>query len=439
MVLNGFTFYSVARSKIVEGPHDAGDSLVTSFFKNVKNLYNEEPMQAVVLASMAFTAIIWLIFMILLILALILWLFFLSHYVKRETLTGYCRRKVEARLAKIVKEKTEKIWEEEQKKTLKDGGKGGKKKIDFDDIEAIKRQPTLPVFGFNDSPPKGGFLDRNESVSTLPRYTSQPTTPAGEDTLPRMPLSRNESEASYASNAGLLDNAGGMGYSGPHQRPGTASSHRSYASRDGSISIPPLSTPANDPRMPPSARSSPMSTAERRYSPQNSNPWRTPVSAVDENSQGYEMHQPAVPSALRPQFGPRRDMSSPGPNRGGPMPGGPQRSFTDSPSAFPRSMTPGGPQPNRSMTPTSGVPPSLRSMTPTSGVPQSLRSMTPTSGIPPSLRSMTPAGQPSSLTPGPPRMNTPQTRNQTPDMSQPPWSSGNSRPGQGGGPGSMAF
>lgn len=438
MVLNAITLYSVAVAKFVESPHSGKDPLILQFLENIRNLAVEDRTQAIVLSSMAFTLFVWVFSMIFLLAALLFWIFFIAHYVDKETLTGYCRRKVETRLAKIVKAKTDRIWEKEQKRREKEEGKGIK---DGDDaFDMIKRQPTLPVF--DESPPKSDdFFSRNESVSTLPQYTSQPQTPADDDYLPRMPLSRSDTSGTgpYSANTSLLGNAGAMGLSGPISRPTTASSNRSNNSsfsRDQSYPrLPQLSTPINDPRFPPSARSSPLSSTERRYSPPGSTPWRTPVSALEEDTQEYEMQQPTLPSVLRPSVGPRRDMSSPGPNRGPMAP--PQRSFTD-PNAqggFPRGMTPG---------PGAGLP---RSMTPGAGVGAGLpRSMTP--GGPPRSppRSHTPGGPPRSPprshTPGSMRAMTPSDpmRSKTPGMDQSMKPRGGSKPkGWGNGPPGMAF
>jgi Fungal potassium channel len=442
MVLNAITLYSVAVAKFVESPHTGSDPLILQFLKNIRNLAVEDRMQAIVLSSMAFTLVIWVISMIFLFAALLFWICFIAHYVDKETLTGYCRRKVETRLAKIVKAKTDKIWEKEQKKREKEEGKDIKDGDEQFDI--IKRQPTLPVF--DESPPKAdSFLSRNESVSTLPLYTSQPQTPADDDYLPRMPLSRSDtaSTGQYSANASLLGNAGQMGMA--TSRPTTATSNRSFGSsysRDQQHPpLPPLSTTLNDPRFPPSARSSPLSSSDRRYSPPGSAPWRTPVSSVDESTQEYEMQEPTLPSVLRPA-GARRDMSSPGPNRGPMQP--PQRSFTDpSGPGFPRNMTPGaGAGLPRSMTPGAGagLP---RSMTPGGGPPRSPpRNHIPLAGPPRSPpRSHTP-GSMRSMTPGDPM------RSQTPGMAQSMRPMGNSKPGGWGkgppgmgppGPPGMAF
>jgi Fungal potassium channel len=432
MVLNGITLYSVARTKFVDGPQVKGKPLILSFLNNIRNLAIQDRTSAIVLSSMAFTLIIWIISMIFLIAALLFWVFFIAHYVDRETLTGYCRRKVETRLAKIVKAKTDKIWEKEQKKRAKEEGKSDTKDKD-DAFDAIKRQPTLPVFDDLSPPKSDGFLSRTESVSTLPRYTSQPQTPADDyPSLPNLPPLSHTNSSTYSANASLLGNAGAMGQS--ISRPSTATSSHTFNSsysRDHSMpSLPPLSTPANDPRFAPSSRGTPMSSAERRYSPPGSTPWRTPVSAVDEDDHGYEMQEPTLPSALRPAMGPRRDASSPGPNRML-MPGPPQRSFTEpnGPGGISRSMTPGaGPGMPRSMTPGNGagIP---RSITPT-GPP---RSMTPT-GPARSPPRGPPSGLPRAMTPGDPM------RSQTPGMQQSMRPTGGSKPrGWGHGPPGMAM
>ena len=371
----------MARTRLIEGPHDDGDPLILTFFKNIRTLAIEQRTQALILSSMAFTLVIWIISMLLLLLALLFYIFFIWHYVKDETLTGYCRRKVETRLAKIVKAKTDKIWAKQEAQNRLDLEKKGKDGLD--EVPApfggMKRQPTLPVF--DDSPPKaGGFLSRTGSVATLPRYQSQPGTP--NDEFPP-PLPEN---AFSNGSASRLYHASPMGQS--LSRPQTSQSNRSYpspqSSRGPSLLPNGLSSAAADSR-----HGSNVSVSSDRYSP----PWRPGGSGMEpeDDSSSYELTESApLPAALRPAMGARRDVSSPAAPMRGPTPfvHPPARSFT--------SPGPGGmPPPGRVGTP--GAP--LRNQAQTPGPP---RGGTPGFGMGGPPRSHTPGDFARGRTPGPP-------------------------------------
>lgn len=426
-VINAMTIYSVARADLVGVGGSTSDSVFIQFFKNIKTLFENKRQEGILLASMTFTFVIWVFSMLMLLLALILWLFYISHHVDKETLTGYCRRKIEIKLSKIIKDKTDKIWAKEEADREKKARKNGVR-LDESEIEAIKRQPTLPVFEMSPPDTKGGFLSYNDSVATLPQYTT-PNTP-GEDELPPMPLQSSGKES-------LLGNSAPMGQSYPVSRPGPAASHRTNGSQTGRY-MPPLTTADSynsytsyhdqTPR-----GESPDSSFEssRRYSPE---------SAVSGNSrrnnpggyevpQAYEMQQPTLPSAMRSGNG--RNASQPIPNRNqspysqsrnitappGSM-GGPSRPGTSQSNAprsmnpgygassnmmaggsagIPRSMTPGAPYSrnhtrgaNSISSQQSGVSPAYRSQAQTPGA-QSMRSQT--SGPPQSYRGQNPGSR----------------------------------------------
>ena len=270
--------------------------------------------------------------MLLLILAMILYIVFLWHYIQNETLSGFCKRKVETRLARIVKAKGDKVLAKQQKKWEKEERKlntGSTSTLGSTLPPAFSRQPTLPTIAGS---PEKGALARADSVSTLPAYTSQPTTPIGpsptgltrQPTLPnimsgRPPPSRSGtgfSDASYGSNAPLLDEAAGMGYSNPGRGPPlmvrsmTGSSQGSFKPNYVQARPPlPLLATQGGPRYPPPSRSntgfstqsrgSPMSASANNYTPlsaQSNRPLlNSPLSPWDARnqspppSQSYEM------------------------------------------------------------------------------------------------------------------------------------------------------
>ena len=235
--VNALTLVAVAKAKLIPAGANqptTGISAIGKFFQNLDILAQKDHMQIIILSSMAFTLVIWIISMIFLILALILYLLFLWHHIQNETLEGFCKRKVETRLERIVKAKTEKIWAKQQQKREAEEQKaieGGQKPA----ISAVQRQPTLPTVGGSPMEKVGEFtLRHSDSMATLPPYSSRPQTPADSvpPPLPRHPTlqslaefnkpgppkrsatgASNFSDSSYSSNAPLLRGAAAPGVS----------------------------------------------------------------------------------------------------------------------------------------------------------------------------------------------------------------------------------
>lgn len=103
---------------IPEGEHAATDGRapVLQFFVNVGILADSSPEQAVILFGMLFTLIIWVISAISLLIAVVLYLLFLFHHIPSADggLSGYCRRKINGRMEKIVKVKVDKALKKEK-------------------------------------------------------------------------------------------------------------------------------------------------------------------------------------------------------------------------------------------------------------------------------------------------------------------------------------
>jgi hypothetical protein len=178
---------------------------------------------------MVFTLVIWVFGALSLILAMLCYLLFLWHYIPNRDggLTGYCERKINSRLAKIVSVKVNKALEEEERKRIKADAKAIKK----GDRPAFGRQATLPTLfdpKNDDKLPNMPMLNSNDTSTSLPMYTSRPGTPSGQPTVPAFELdqldnkrpfpgrsvtgSSARSNTSYASNAPLLSNSSEMGY-----------------------------------------------------------------------------------------------------------------------------------------------------------------------------------------------------------------------------------
>src|ERR1700712_3007296 len=113
-VINALTLYSVFKARL--DPTDATDvgSTLLGFFKNIGILAGQEHQQAVILSGMTFTLVIWIFGALSLILAMIFYVLFLWHYIPNADggLSGYCERKINQRLSKIVSVKVNKAIEE---------------------------------------------------------------------------------------------------------------------------------------------------------------------------------------------------------------------------------------------------------------------------------------------------------------------------------------
>lgn len=205
--------------------------------------------ETVIYFTMLFSLVIWVIAALGLIVAGILYLFFLWHYIPKAdgSLTNYCRRKVETRLERIVGKKIKKAIEKQNQQLKRDEERAIKK----GEFDASKSRPTLPKLEGDDDDTSTVFSmqrsDTMNTTATLPQYTvsnapayrSNPpsrsntsntmnTTNTGRnlmnkpslptlDERPGMPERdfTNFSTASYGSNAPMLSQAGGMGRSSP--------------------------------------------------------------------------------------------------------------------------------------------------------------------------------------------------------------------------------
>lgn len=252
---------------------NAGSTLL-KFFKNVGKLADENHQQTLIYSGMLFTLVVWAFGAMCLLLSALFYILFLWHYIPNTDggLSAYCERKVNRKLARIVSAKVNKALEEEDRKMRKLDAKAVK-----NGERPLGRQATLPTLPAlsdqksEDSLPRMPMLYRNDTMTTLPAYTSRPGTPSGQPTLPVLELnqfdqkrpipSRQATNTSYASSAPLVSNASDMGYSrsgspapplptshmagfpGPPPRSMTANSNHSNWSRG-----PP--GPPGPPRMP---------------------------------------------------------------------------------------------------------------------------------------------------------------------------------------------
>lgn len=231
-VVNAITLWSVMRMDLIPGGKNAAleddKSPALQFFDNVKVLAEDNNLRAVVLFGMLFTVVIWVLSMLKLASAVILYLIFLFHHIPAEdgTLKAYCRRKINSRLKRIVTQKVN--------KALSRGVALQDRKPTQPDLN-----PTLPSLGKDDldKGPSVTVLSRSTTQTTLPPYTSRPGTaaPEQEATLPNLgwsddkppPLSRTVTQSS--------------GYSDSVSLGGTATAYSPLDSPASSIPpVPPL-------------------------------------------------------------------------------------------------------------------------------------------------------------------------------------------------------
>ncbi|KAK5133866.1 hypothetical protein LTR08_007197 [Meristemomyces frigidus] len=249
--VNGMTLYAVMQADLlVKGTSTTDYNSFDQFFLNLEALAAKNTEQVVILFSMLFTLIIWVFSALSLIVAAILYLVFLWHYIPQSDgrLSIYCRRKIDRRLEKIVEYKVKAAIEEEKREKEKAERKAELKRQKTGEMPlpgkpAMIRQPTLPQMDATPEMPKDekmkefGLLrqDTSTSVATLPQYQSRPPTRDGSQQLHRQPSlpeyaenrpgmpsrmgtqgSAWSSAPSYESDAPLLSNAG---YGGSRNSP----------------------------------------------------------------------------------------------------------------------------------------------------------------------------------------------------------------------------
>ncbi|GFF39694.1 uncharacterized vacuolar membrane protein YJR054W [Aspergillus udagawae] len=185
-VVNAITLYSVMKMDLLPGgEHSVDDDKagIVQFFENVKILADDNNQRAVVLCGMLFTLVIWVLSILKLAFAVILYLIFLFHHIPSEdgSLKVYCRRKINTRLMRVVRRKVDKAL---AKSTLN--------RAPTQPDLALDRKPTLPMvvdLNAEDKTPTVTTLSRSTTHTTLPPYNSRPGTAALErnPTLPTLP------------------------------------------------------------------------------------------------------------------------------------------------------------------------------------------------------------------------------------------------------------
>ena len=215
--INAYTIFLLVKGWTDQDSPDKniGDSGIQKFWAAALQ-YSNNKFQTAVFFGMVFTIVIWVISFIGLVVAFILYIMFLWHHIPKQDggLRGYCKRKVDKSVSRIVSAKIKKALEKEQQGHRKDGKK--RNALPEAPIDS-KRQPTVPVLG-------------DEESAILPPYGARPGTPSSmldrEPTLPGnmsgysrpgMPgrTITGTSNASYGSDAPLLSEAADVGFGEP--------------------------------------------------------------------------------------------------------------------------------------------------------------------------------------------------------------------------------
>lgn len=215
-VINALTLYSVMQADLVPiGEHKVtkGHTQISQFFINIEILANHNKEQAAILFGMLFTLVIWVLYALGLLIAVLFYLLFLLNHIpsKDNGLSNYCRRKIDSRLQKIVGVKVNRALEKantnrmlHEFNAVKRGAPG-----------QVKRQPTLPMldtdsnYKAHDMPPplrRANDATYSFSMSTNSPRTGMPSSRDGEsailDIFPARPLppSRTATQSSAFSN-----------------------------------------------------------------------------------------------------------------------------------------------------------------------------------------------------------------------------------------------
>ncbi|CAK7199119.1 Potassium transporter [Sporothrix eucalyptigena] len=187
-VVNALTLLSVYNAQLSVTGDNVGNTLL-NFFDKIRTLAEDDYQEAVILSGMIFTLVVWVFSFLSLLLAFLFFLFFLWGYIPRSDggLSGYCSRKINKRLMKIVTSKVNTALEEEERRRKKAELKAAMKKGELPPTELTATIPNVgdgSAFGNGSTDklpamPNSIMLQRNDTMATLPPYTSRPGTAGG--------------------------------------------------------------------------------------------------------------------------------------------------------------------------------------------------------------------------------------------------------------------
>ncbi|EHK17413.1 uncharacterized protein TRIVIDRAFT_43480 [Trichoderma virens Gv29-8] len=201
-VVNAFTLRSVYLAQLAVSSNSVEGS-ISGFFDKIKTLAEQDFRQAAILGGMCFTLVVWVFSALYLLSAALFYVFFLFHWIPRSDggLTGYCERKVNSALLKIVTKTVNKALAKGQADRMK------RAMTEKGEAHPDTTLPTLPNVGIFTSQQQVGV------TAPLPAYTSKPGTPVGDFKRQMPPRSMTgASTMSYSSRAPLVSSAADMGY-----------------------------------------------------------------------------------------------------------------------------------------------------------------------------------------------------------------------------------
>ncbi|KAI5790370.1 hypothetical protein FPQ18DRAFT_34436 [Pyronema domesticum] len=178
VVINALVFISVTKADVIVNNGNKGALAgFDKFGKNVQHLYNENKMQVMILGTMAFTSLMWILAIIRLLVAGIVYICYLWHAMSgKQSLQKYCKDRIDTRMGEIVQKKHDKALkkEKEQRKTF------------------LERQPTIPVLANLDSKPKPLLRysadSQGSQTNLIPQSTATPPPSYALNREPTLPI-----------------------------------------------------------------------------------------------------------------------------------------------------------------------------------------------------------------------------------------------------------
>ncbi|KAI1116423.1 hypothetical protein F5Y14DRAFT_439868 [Nemania sp. NC0429] len=227
-VINALTLYGIYTLNLTPTDASSFESTIGGFFSNIGALAEENTRQAVILSGMLFTLVVWVFSFLFLLLGILFYVFYLWHIIPRQYggLHGYCEHKVNKRLKAIVKDKINTALAKQETKWTR--APDNNPTTLAGDKPRFERQATLPSLmdlEKGNQLPQMPMLTRNDTMTTLPAYTSRPGTPGSIELGPvdqkrSLPLRKATngsfaSAASYSSRAPLVASAAEMSFDRP--------------------------------------------------------------------------------------------------------------------------------------------------------------------------------------------------------------------------------
>ena len=173
--INGLTLYAVMQSNLLPNGDNKGGPSIGQFWANVKVLSEQQTQHAMILFTMLFTLIIWLFSALSFIVACVLYVAFLWHYIPNHKLGRYCRRKIDKRIRKIAAETLAKALE--RREARRQGLEGSGKFPHATVIEISEHsEPKLPVIPADNSDAMSisTTVTRRPTDASLPPYSPEP-------------------------------------------------------------------------------------------------------------------------------------------------------------------------------------------------------------------------------------------------------------------------